>query len=110
MLPDAALLETLSRTELRDIVGVLVSEARRLHSDNAALRAEADAQQAAITTARVAMQALRALLTSSCLARRPNTDWPSSPASMWRVFLPRRAYDSMLAARSVSLRAPSSSR
>ncbi len=58
-LPDATSLESLSLTELRDLVGVLVAEVRRLQSDNAALRTGAEAQQATITALRAENQALR---------------------------------------------------
>jgi len=44
-LPDAALLEVFLLAELRDVVGRLVGEVRRLHSDNSALQARVDAQQ-----------------------------------------------------------------
>ena len=58
-LPDAASLEAFSLAELRDVVGRLVGEARRLHSDNTALQARADAQQATIGVLRAENQALR---------------------------------------------------
>jgi Transposase IS66 family len=58
-LPDAASLEDLSLAELRELVGVLVAEVRRLQSDNAVLRAEVEAQQATITVVRAENQALR---------------------------------------------------
>ncbi len=45
-LPDAASLEAFSLAELREVVGRLIGEVQRLHSDNAALRARVDAQQA----------------------------------------------------------------
>jgi len=57
-LPDTASLEALSLAELRDLVGVLVVEVRRLRSDNAALREADEAQQATITEATIT--ALRA--------------------------------------------------
>jgi Transposase IS66 family len=57
--PDAASLEALSLAELRDLVGVLVAEVRRLRSDNAALRAGAEAQRATVTALRAENQALR---------------------------------------------------
>ena len=47
-LPDAASLEAFSLAELRDVVGRLVGEVRRLHSDNAALQAGVDARQTTI--------------------------------------------------------------
>ena len=59
-LPDAASLEVLSLAELRDLVGVLVAEVRRLQSDNATLREAHEAQQATITALRSENQALRA--------------------------------------------------
>ena len=58
-LPDAASLEAFSLAELRDVVGRLVGEVRRLHSDNAVLQARVDAQQATIGTLRAENQALR---------------------------------------------------
>jgi hypothetical protein len=59
-LPDAASLEALSLAELRALVGVLVAQVRGLQSDNAALRAGMEAQQATITTLRAENQTLRA--------------------------------------------------
>ncbi len=58
-LPDAASLEGFSLAELREVVGRLVGEMRRLHSDNAALQAGVDAQQATIVALRAENQALR---------------------------------------------------
>jgi Transposase IS66 family len=58
-LPDTAPLEGLSLAELRVLVDVLVGEVRRLQADNAALRAEVEAQQATITALRTENQALR---------------------------------------------------
>lgn len=58
-LPDAASLKVLSLAELRDLVGVLVVEVRRVQSDNVALRAANEAQQATITALRAENQALR---------------------------------------------------
>ena len=58
-LPNAAPLEGLSLAELRDLVGVLVDEVRRLQADNAALRCEVEAQQATVTALRTENQALR---------------------------------------------------
>src|SRR3954452_10704819 len=58
-LPDTASLEALSLAELRDLVGVLVVEVRRLRSDNAALREADEAQQATITALRAENQVLR---------------------------------------------------
>ncbi len=58
-LPDAASLERFSLTELRDVVGRLVGEVRRLHSDNAVLQSGVDAQQATIVALRTENQTLR---------------------------------------------------
>ena len=58
-LPDAASLEAFSLAELREVVGRLIGEVRRLNSDNVALQARVDAQQATITALRVENQALR---------------------------------------------------
>jgi hypothetical protein len=58
-LPDAASLEALSLAELRGLVVVLVSEVRRLQSDQASQQAGAEAQQATLTTLRAENQALR---------------------------------------------------
>jgi len=58
-LPDAASLEGFSLAGLREVVGRLVGEAQRLQSDNAALRAGAEAQQATIAALRTENQALR---------------------------------------------------
>ena len=58
-LPDAASLEGFSLAELRDVVGRLVGEVRRLHSDSVALQAGVDTQQVTITTLRAENQALR---------------------------------------------------
>ena len=58
-LPDAASLEGFSLAEVREIVGRLVGEVRRLQSDNAALRAGAEAQQSTIAALRTDNQALR---------------------------------------------------
>ena len=58
-LPDAASLEALSRAGLREVVGRLVGAVRQMHSDNAALQARADAQQATIGALRAENQVLR---------------------------------------------------
>ena len=58
-LPDAASLEAFSLAELREVVGRLVGEVRRLHSDSAALQAKVDAQQVTISVLRAENQALR---------------------------------------------------
>ena len=52
-------MEAFSFAELRDVVGRLVFEVRRLHSDNASLQARVDAQQATMTGLRAENQALR---------------------------------------------------
>jgi hypothetical protein len=56
---DAASLEALSLSELREVVGRLVGEVRRLHSDTVALQVKVDAQQATIGALRAENQALR---------------------------------------------------
>ncbi len=56
---DAASLEAFSLAELRDVVGRLVDEVQRLHSDSVALQAGVDAQQATIAVLRAENQALR---------------------------------------------------
>jgi len=58
-LPAAASLEAFSLAELREVVGRLVGEVRRLQSDNAALREANEAQQATISALRAENQALR---------------------------------------------------
>jgi len=58
-LPDASSLDAFSLAELRDVVGRLVGEVRRLHSDNASLQARVDAQQVTMTALRTENQALR---------------------------------------------------
>ena len=58
-LPDAASLEGLSLAELREVVGRLVGEMQRLHSDNAVLQARVDEQEVAMAALRVESQALR---------------------------------------------------
>ena len=60
-LPDAASLEVFSLAELRDVVGRLVGEVRRLHSDNTALQAKVDAQQVTITALRDEVARLKGL-------------------------------------------------
>ncbi len=59
LLPNAASLEGFSLAELRDLVGLLVAEVRRLQADNAALHAGAEAQQVMVTALRAENQALR---------------------------------------------------
>lgn len=58
-LPDAGLLEALSLAELRDLVGVLIAEVRRVQSGNALLQDKVEAQQARIMTLQTENQALR---------------------------------------------------
>ena len=58
-LPDSVSLGAFSLAELREVVGRLVGEVRRLNSDNAALQAGVDAQQATIMALRAENQALR---------------------------------------------------
>ena len=57
--PAPALLEALLVPELRDLVGALVSEVARLQTDNAALQARAEGQQATVTALSTENQALR---------------------------------------------------
>ncbi len=47
-LPDAASLEVFSLAELREVVGRLVGEVRRLQSDNTALRSGAEGTVASL--------------------------------------------------------------
>jgi len=61
-LPDAASLEAFSLADLQEVVGRLVCEVWRLHSDNAALQAGVVAQQATIV-------ALCVLRTGRCATR-----------------------------------------
>jgi hypothetical protein len=84
-LPDAASLEAFSLAELREVVGRLVGEVRRLHSDNAALQARADAQQVTVTTLRAENQALRdEVARLKGLPPRP----PSRPSGMEQATQP----------------------
>ena len=76
-LPDAASLEGFWLAGLRDVVGRLVGEVQRLHSDNAALQAGVDAQQATILALRAENQALRdEVARLKGLPPRPPS-WPS---------------------------------
>ena len=58
-LPDASSLEAFSLAELREVVGRLIGEVRRLQSDNTVLRSGAEAQQATIAALRTENQTLR---------------------------------------------------
>jgi len=87
-LPDAASLEAFSLAELRDVVGRLLGEVRRLHSDNAVLQAKVDAQQVTITTLRAENQALRdEVARLKGLPPRP----PSRPSGMEQATQPGAA-------------------
>jgi len=85
---DAASLETFSLAELRDVVGRLVGEVRRLHSDNASLQARVDAQQVTMTALRAENQALRdEVARLKGLPPRP----PSRPSGMEQATQPGAA-------------------
>jgi len=87
-LPDAASLEAFSLAELRDVVGRLVGEVRRLHSDNASLQAKVDAQQVTMTALRAENQALRdEVARLKGLPPRP----PSRPSGMEQATQPGAA-------------------
>jgi len=87
-LPDAASLEGFSLAELREVVIRLVGEVRRLHSDNAALQAGVDAQQATIVALRAENQALRdEVARLKGLPPRP----PSRPSGMEQATQPGAA-------------------
>jgi hypothetical protein len=87
-LPDAASLEAFSLAELREVVGRLVGEMRRLHSDNAALQARVDTQQVTITALRAENQALRdEVARLKGLPPRP----PSRPSGMEQATQPEAA-------------------
>jgi len=87
-LPDAASLEAFSLAELRDVVGRLVGEVRRLHSDNVSLQARVDAQQATMTALRAENQALRdEVARLKGLPPRP----PSRPSGMEQATQPGAA-------------------
>jgi len=87
-LPDAASLEGFSLAELREVVGRLVGVVQRLHSDNAALQARVDAQQATITAVRAENQALRdEVARLKGLPPRP----PSRPSGMEQATQPGAA-------------------
>ncbi len=84
-LPDAASLEAFSLAELRDVVGRLVGEVRRLHSDNASLQVRVDAQQVTMTALRAENQALRdEVARLKGLPPRP----PSRPSGMEQATQP----------------------
>ena len=84
-LPDAASLEAFSLAELREVLGRLVGEVRRLHSDNVALQAGAAAQQATIAVLRTENQALRdEVARLKGLPPRP----PSRPSGMEQATQP----------------------
>jgi hypothetical protein len=87
-LPDAASLEGFSLAELREVVGRLVGEVRRLQSDNTALRSGAEAQQATIAALRTENQALRdEVARLKGLPPRP----PSRPSGMEQATQPGTA-------------------
>ncbi len=87
-LPDAASLEAFSLAELRDVIGRLVGEVRRLHSDNASLQARVDAQQVTMTALRAENQALRdEVARLKGLPPRP----PSRPSGMEQATQPGAA-------------------
>jgi len=87
-LPDAASLEGFSLAEVREVVGRLVGEVRRLQSDNAALRAGAEAQQSTIAALRTDNQALRdEVARLKGLPPRP----PSRPSGMEQATQPGAA-------------------
>jgi len=87
-LPDAASLEGFSLAELREMVGRLIGEVRRLHSDNSALQTKVDAQQAMITALRAENQALRdEMARLKGLPPRP----PSRPSGMEQATQPGAA-------------------
>ncbi len=81
-------MEAFSLAELRDVVGRLVGEVRRLHSDNASLQARVDAQQATMTGLRAENQALRdEVARLKGLPPRP----PSRPSGMEQATQPGAA-------------------
>jgi len=87
-LPDAASLEVFSLAELRGVVGRLVGEVRRLHSDNLSLQARVDAQQVTMTALRAENQALRdEVARLKGLPPRP----PSRPSGMEQATQPGAA-------------------
>jgi hypothetical protein len=61
-LPHAASPEAVSLAELREMVGRVVGDVRRLHSDNTVLQAKVDAQPATITALCAENQAQRSML------------------------------------------------
>ena len=71
--------------ELRDVIGRLVSEVRRLHSDSAVLQARMGAQQATIVALRAGNQVLRdEVARLKGLPPRP----PSRPSGMEQAMQP----------------------
>jgi hypothetical protein len=84
--PDSAPQEDLSPAELRVLVDVLVGEVRRLQADNAALRAELEAQQARVTALRTENQALRDEVAR--LKGLPPRPPPSRPSGMEKATEP----------------------
>ena len=82
------MLEAFSLVELREVVGRLVGEVRRLHSDNAALQARVDAQQVTVAALRAENQTLRdEVARLKGLPPRP----PSRPSGMEQATQPGAA-------------------
>ncbi len=87
-LPDATSLEGFSLAELREVVGRLIGEVRRLQSDSTALRSGAEAQQVTIKALRAENQALRdEVARLKGLPPRP----PSRPSGMEQATQPGAA-------------------